>query len=60
MTGATRASEWICEACMDGQHLICRREGGYLDDEANDRRCGCHLTDHALDNRQGGDERSAE
>jgi hypothetical protein len=45
-------SEFICEDCMEGDHESCRREGGWpyqlLDD-----RCGCHLTDHRLDNRRG-------
>jgi hypothetical protein len=37
---------------MEGDHESCRREGGYLDDEDNSIRCGCHLTAHALDNRE--------
>ena len=38
--------------CMEGDHETCRHEGGYLDDEDNSIRCGCHLTAHALDNRR--------
>jgi len=37
---------------MAADHEACRREGGYMDDEDNDRRCGCHLTAHALDRRK--------
>lgn len=45
------ATEVLCEDCIAGDHEACRREGGYLDDEDNSLRCGCHLTAHALDNR---------
>lgn len=47
------ANEGVCVDCMEGDHETCRREGGYLDDEDNSMRCGCHLTQHALDNRRG-------
>lgn len=47
------ANENVCIDCMEGDHETCRHEGGYLDDEDNSVRCGCHLTDHALDNRPG-------
>lgn len=43
--------ETICEDCLAGDHEACRHEGGYTDDEDNTRRCGCHTTRHALDNR---------
>lgn len=36
---------------MEGDHKACFREGGYMDFEDNSKRCGCHLTAHALDNR---------
>lgn len=45
-------TERVCEDCMDGAHDACRREGGYMDDEDNDQRCGCHLTEHLLDKRR--------
>lgn len=45
-------NENVCVDCMNGDHEVCRHEGGYLDDEDNDQRCGCHLTAHALDNRK--------
>lgn len=44
-------TELVCEDCMAGDHRTCREGGGYLDDDSNERRCGCHLTAHALDNR---------
>jgi hypothetical protein len=45
------ATERVCDDCMAGDHEACRREGGYMDDEDNALRCGCHLTAHGLDNR---------
>lgn len=43
-------NEFVCEECMDGDHDACRREGGWPHQDTNER-CGCHLSDHALDNR---------
>jgi hypothetical protein len=53
-----RATEVICEDCMGiggigVDHDACDREGGYMDDEDNSKRCGCHLSEHRLDNRPG-------
>lgn len=55
------ATEAVCEDCMAGNHMICRREGGWFfltsagrPSWANgngDHRCGCHLTSHSLDPR---------
>lgn len=42
--------EEICEDCQDRDHLACQREGGWMHQETFER-CGCHLTDHSLDNR---------
>lgn len=36
---------------MERDHEVCRREGGFMDDWDNTNVCGCHLTDHLLDNR---------
>lgn len=52
-------NEFVCDDCLDGDHEACRREGGFLNDEAHitatdsDNRCGCHLSSHQLDNRPG-------
>ncbi len=51
------ATELVCSDCMGDEvtgvnHEACRREGGYMDDEDNALRCGCHLAGHALDNRK--------
>lgn len=44
-------SEWVCEDCMEGDHEVCRRQGGWPFQET-DERCGCHLSRHALDKRR--------
>jgi hypothetical protein len=36
----------VCADCLDGHHDLCRREGGYMDDEDNTQRCQCHLAAH--------------
>ena len=43
-------TELVCEDCVEGDHEACRRSGGWPYQDTNER-CGCHLTEHALDNR---------
>jgi hypothetical protein len=50
MTDRLILTEYVCDDCIEGDHESCRRSGGWPHQETCER-CGCHLSAHALDNR---------